>query len=111
LSVDAARFNNAVRSELLVAAYKNIGPYDSWGEETLALLAHAPMRQVSYSERSEYLAAAYYSQIITWDEYNEQFQELLNQAQRINESFIPFTRYLVERDRNIRVGEAVTMQH
>jgi len=94
-------FNKTYRSEVLVTAYKNLGHYPEWDAETLALLKHAPLKQISYTERSEYLLAAYYSQLITENEYNNGFKELLDLMAAANKSITCLARFLPEENRSL----------
>ena len=102
-------FNRAVRSELLVIAYKNLGMYPEWGAETLSLLEYAPLRQVAYIERSEYLIAAHFSLLISTETYETKFAALLARLETANQSVHPLARFLLERDRALDVGSLLTL--
>jgi hypothetical protein len=99
LETNRRNFSSASRSELLVIAYKNLGRYPEWDAETLALLENAPFKQNSYDERAEYLLAAYYSMLLSYDAYEAEFKTLLGRMDEVNRSFSSLARFLLEKDR------------
>ena len=101
-------FNRAARSELLVIAYKNLGLYPEWGRETLALLQYAPLRQIAYTERSEYLLASYYSLLLSETAYEAEFSALLAKLEEANQSIHPLARFLLERERALDAERLLT---
>jgi hypothetical protein len=96
---DPGKFNSSVRSELLTLAYKNLGIYPEWGDETLTLLANSPYRLCAYTERAEYLLAAMYSLIITPEEYEAEYRALRADFNAANESLNNLALFLLEKDK------------
>ena len=102
-TIDCQNFNKASRSELLVVAYKNLGYYPEWNAESISLLMYAPYKNNSYKERAEYLLAAYYSMLITEGEYATEYKSLLNRIDEVNRSINGISRFLLEKDRLLRI--------
>ena len=100
-TTDYENFNKASRSELLVIAYKNLGIYTEWDIETQLLLEYAPLKESSYTERSEYLVAAYYSLLLTNDEYLAEYAALQKKLDDANSSLNHYVRFLLEKDRTL----------
>ena len=96
---DPARFNDAVRSELRVIAYRDAGMIAEWGDETLFQLACAPRRQRSYSDRLEFLDAAQLSKLISNREYIEEQFSLRASLVSANNSMNYFAPFIPEKDR------------
>jgi hypothetical protein len=99
------RFNSAVRSELLVIAYKKAGLYEEWGNETLELLKHAPRRQSAYSERLDYLSTARNRMILTEQEYEAEYASLVNALNTINKTMNILTQFIPEKDRTLKLEQ------
>ena len=104
LSTCSERFNRGFRYKLLVYAYRGMGCFERWNDATHTFLRYAPMYQLAFNARRDFLVFAYRSDIISSTEFYAEFSLLLDKAVSVNESLPFLSQFLVERDRAIRLS-------
>jgi len=100
---DPLRFNRAVRSQLLVMAYRDLAKLEEWDNETLSQIKYAPFRQEAYLDRDWFLLIAYLSSFIT--EFELEYEQALLRIMmaEANESLHWLSGFRVERDMLLRL--------